>query len=109
MKNRTIIGFLCLIVVFAAAWMSRSGTGEKSAWQEVAPGVMRTPGFPGGHALVDGDAALLIDAPDAATDLKGVRKIEGVLLTHYHRDVCRAVGSFLKKGIKVRAAKGTEE
>ena len=110
MRYRVFIGMLCLFLVLAAAWMSRSGSGEKKAnWQEVAPGIFRSASFPAGHALVDGDAALLIDAPTDAVELKAVRKIEGVLLTHYHRDVCRGVPSFLKKGVNVRAPKGTEE
>lgn len=110
MCNRIFIGALCLFLVLTAAWMSRSGTDDKNpTWKEVAPGIMRSTGFPAGYALVDGDAALLIDAPTDAANLKGIRKIEGVLLTHYHRDVCRGVASYLKRDIKVRAPKGTEE
>jgi glyoxylase-like metal-dependent hydrolase (beta-lactamase superfamily II) len=110
MHNRIFIGMLCLVVVLAAAWMSRSGTRDKkSAWEEVAPGILRSTALPAGHALVDGDAALLVDAPNDFVDLKGIRKIDGVLLTHYHRDVCRGVDGLLKKGIKVRALKGSEE
>ena len=110
MRKRIFNGTLCVIVVLAAAWIGRSGTRKGDAsWQEVAPGIWRSTGFPAGHALVDGDAALLIDAPDDAVDVKGIRKIEAVLLTHYHRDVCRGVPGFLKKGIKVRAPKGTED
>src|SRR5205085_11922194 len=51
-----------------------------------------------GYELVDGGRALLIDAPIAADGLAalGVRKVDSVLLTHYHRDVCAAVGTLLK-------------
>ncbi len=111
MKNRGWIGLLCLVIVLGAAWMSTSGSGEKTGagWKEVAPGIWRYAGWPAGHALVDGDAALLIDAPNEHVDLKGIRKFDGVLLTHYHRDICRGVNSLLKKGIRVRAPKGSEE
>jgi glyoxylase-like metal-dependent hydrolase (beta-lactamase superfamily II) len=91
-----------------AAWLGAAGRTNKlsvAAWTEVRPGVWRSPGTPAGYALVDGDAALLIDAPQDAGGLKaqGVKKVEGVLLTHHHRDTCAAAQRFLADGVRVRA------
>jgi glyoxylase-like metal-dependent hydrolase (beta-lactamase superfamily II) len=96
-----------------AAWIGASRPEEKARgghWAEVAPGILRTSGLPAGYALVDGANALLIDAPSQARDLpEGISKIDAVLLTHYHRGVCAAVGSLLEKGTQIRAPRGAEE
>jgi glyoxylase-like metal-dependent hydrolase (beta-lactamase superfamily II) len=61
--------------------------------------------------LVDGKAALLIDAPVGVEGWKNlaVETVEGVLLTHHHRDSCAAAGRFLADGVKVRASKASAE
>jgi glyoxylase-like metal-dependent hydrolase (beta-lactamase superfamily II) len=67
--------------------------------------------MPAGYALVEGDAALLIDASAGPAGLgaKGVKKIEAILLTHHHRDSCAAVAKYLSEGVPVRAAKESAE
>jgi glyoxylase-like metal-dependent hydrolase (beta-lactamase superfamily II) len=105
---------MCLIVVAGAGWWGSAGSGSKShesGWIEVRPGILRTRTLPAGYALVDGDSALLVNAPQDATDLKrlGVKKIDAVLLTHHDRDTCAAANRFLKQGIRVRAPKAAAE
>jgi glyoxylase-like metal-dependent hydrolase (beta-lactamase superfamily II) len=112
MIARWLTGGLCLAVAATAAWLSGSGDGKKpAAWQQVAPGVWRSSGLPAGYALVDGDSALLIDAPTAGETLQahGVKKIDLVLLTHHHRDSCAAAGTLLTAKVKVRAPKASAE
>jgi glyoxylase-like metal-dependent hydrolase (beta-lactamase superfamily II) len=100
MRQRGLRIVLCLLAISALAWLGRAGQ-QKTAprWERIAPGVLRTPGPVAGYALLAGDRALLIDAPQSAAGLAehGVRTIEGVLLTHYHRDVCAAVADFLER------------
>jgi glyoxylase-like metal-dependent hydrolase (beta-lactamase superfamily II) len=112
MRSRGLALLLSLAAVGAAAWIGAgSGGPPAGAWTEVAPGVLRSPGLPAGYALLDGDAALLIDAPQGAEGLKahGVKKVEAVLLTHHHRDSCAAAGKFLAAGVSVRAPKASAE
>jgi glyoxylase-like metal-dependent hydrolase (beta-lactamase superfamily II) len=94
---------LCVAAAVYAGLARNAGPGD-AAWTEVAPGVWRSPGGIAGYALVDGDRALLIDAPVAPDGLAahGVRKTDGVLLTHYHRDLCAALPALLK-GTSVKA------
>jgi glyoxylase-like metal-dependent hydrolase (beta-lactamase superfamily II) len=111
-KRLTALG--CLAIVAVVAWLGTTGYGGKknaSTWIEVAPGILRTSGYPAGYALLDGENALLIDAPQTAAglDAHGIKKIDGVLLTHYHRGSCAAVGTFLKEGVPVRAPKAAAE
>lgn len=114
MSKRWLAGLACLLVAAAAAWLGSRGLGEKApstVWLEIAPGVRRTADLPTGYALVEGDRALLIDAPrDAATlrDL-GVKHIDAVLLTHHHRDTCAAVGAYVRDKVPVRAAREAAE
>src|SRR5262249_56213567 len=44
-----------------------------------------------------------------AEELKtqGIKKIDGVLLTHHHRDSCAAAGKFLADGVSVRAPRAS--
>src|SRR5947209_3395273 len=114
MNHRQLNAVLCLTVVAAAACIGTLSVRGKAApdrWQEVVPGVFRSPGFPAGYALVDGEAALLIDAPAAAETWKelGVRSVDAVLLTHHHRDACAAAGRLLAAGIKVKAPRAAAE
>jgi glyoxylase-like metal-dependent hydrolase (beta-lactamase superfamily II) len=115
MTARWAGGLLCLAVVAAAAWLGAAGQERENAagLLEVQPGVWRLsdPANGHGYALVDGDTALLIDAPRSADVLKdrGVRKIDSLLLTHHHRDSCAAAGGFLAERVPVRAAKAAAE
>lgn len=96
------------IVLIGAVWLASSGPAAADAeWIEAAPGILRTASLPAGYALIDGNRALLIDAPNAGQGLKarGIDSIEGVLLTHYHRGSCAGAAELLKQGVKVRAAK----
>ncbi|MFO0970560.1 MAG: MBL fold metallo-hydrolase [Gemmataceae bacterium] len=112
--KRLLLSLLCIVSLATFAWLSRGnddGAKAASAWTKIAPGVYRSPGPVAGYALVDGDVALLIDAPTdgAGLDALGVKKIEGVLLTHYHRPSCAAAARLLEKKVPVRAAKTAAE
>ncbi len=110
MSIRWITGIFCLIAVALVAWLAGTGEDKQSGgWTEVAPGILRSPGLPAGYALIDGDTALLIDAPLPADGLKkhGIQKIDAVLLTHHHRDVCAALAKYLADKVPVRAPKAS--
>ncbi len=115
MSHRWFAGILCLALVGGAAWFGRRGEQPQPAagWVEVAPGLLRSAQLPAGYALLDGDRALLIDAPRSPDGLAahGVKKVELVLLTHHHRDTCAAapVAKFLADAVPVRAAKAAAE
>ena len=113
MRKHHLLGFLCLSLVGAAAWIGRREAKEATAstWVEVAPGVLRSPGFPAGYALLSGDAALLIDAPCGPEGLmaRGVKKIDAVVLTHHHRDSAAFVGRYLADKVRVQAPKASAE
>jgi glyoxylase-like metal-dependent hydrolase (beta-lactamase superfamily II) len=110
MRRRLVAASLCLAAVISAAWLGAPRTATTD-WIEVTPGVLRTPGYPAGYALVEGDAVLLIDAPTDPAGLRarGVKKVSLVLLTHHHRDSCAAVGEYLAEKVPVRAAKEAAE
>jgi glyoxylase-like metal-dependent hydrolase (beta-lactamase superfamily II) len=114
MRRKPLALFACLALLAAAAWFGKAGPSDKPAaetWSEVTPGVWQSSQSPAGHALVEGDTALLIDAPHGADGLKahGVKKIDAVLLTHHHRDTCAAVSLFLTAAVPVRAPKASAE
>ncbi len=105
---------LCAAVLAAAAWVGNDKTPERESaagWQRVTNGVYRSPGPTAGYALVAGEHALLIDAPDEAEALKahGVRTIDAVLLTHHHRDSAAAASRFLDRRVPVRAPRASAE
>ena len=111
MRRRFLCVVLCVSLIALVGWLGRAGQDQaKSAWTEIAPGVLRSPGPVAGYALLSGDKALLIDAPAHQADLgrNGVRKIDGVLLTHYHRGVCAGLND-LPKGVKIKAPTKAEE
>jgi glyoxylase-like metal-dependent hydrolase (beta-lactamase superfamily II) len=114
MKPRLLAALASLALLSAVAFVIvRAGSEAKPAdgWKEVAPGVLRSPGPPFGYALVDGDAALLIDAPCGPDGLtaRGVKTIDAVLLTHHHRDTAAFAGRYLADKVPVRAPKGSAE
>jgi glyoxylase-like metal-dependent hydrolase (beta-lactamase superfamily II) len=114
MTSRRLSALLCVALFVAAAWLAGRGHGQRrpaDGWTEVSPGVLRSPGLPAGYALVDGDAALLIDAPHPPVGLRGrgVTKVDAVLLTHHHRDSCAAAGHYGANGVPVRAARESAE
>jgi glyoxylase-like metal-dependent hydrolase (beta-lactamase superfamily II) len=114
MRSRSLLVVAALMLVLGAVWLGRARdreARESALWKEAAPGVLRSPGLPAGYALIDGESALLIDAPTTAEGLSaaGVKKIEGVLLTHHHHDVCAAIGKFLDDKVPVRAPKASAE
>jgi glyoxylase-like metal-dependent hydrolase (beta-lactamase superfamily II) len=108
---------LCVIrlavgwIVFVA-WTAVLPAADTPAWHDVAPGVLRSDGYPCAYALTDGTAALLIGAPRGARleALKqhGVERCELVLLTHHHRDSCARAADWLSAGIAVRAPRKAE-
>src|SRR5207244_4331003 len=78
------------LLMSLAAWISLAGPRDEAkptTWSEVSPGVYRSSSYPAGYALVEGESAILIDAPVDAAALasQGVKKVEAVYLTHYHR------------------------
>src|SRR5262249_8160775 len=114
MTRRWGVALFCLGVLGAAAWLGGAGQGKDKPpadWTEVTTGVWRSRELPAAHALLDGGAALLIDAPRRAAGLDklGVKKVEAVLLTPPHRDTCAAAGAYLADRVPVRAAKASAE
>src|SRR5262249_45610794 len=114
MRWRGLVAVLCVGLLAAVAWMAGAGGGGEKpdeGWGGGSPGGLRRPGWAAGPALLDGDAALLIDAPVPSDGLKahGVKKVEGVLLTHHHRDVVAASGRYLADKVPVRAPKASAE
>jgi glyoxylase-like metal-dependent hydrolase (beta-lactamase superfamily II) len=109
MRRRIVLFSICVGMLALVGWLGRAGQAN-SGWTEIAPGILRAPGPVGGYALLAGDKALLIDAPGHTGDLAkhGVRRIDGVLLTHYHRAVGAGLGE-LPKGAKIQAPKKAEE
>jgi glyoxylase-like metal-dependent hydrolase (beta-lactamase superfamily II) len=105
---------LCGLVLVLTAWVAgREDRAAKGAggWAEVAPGVLRSPGWPAGYALVGDGRALLIDAPSGPDGLEahGVKKVDAVLLTHHHRDTAAAAGRYRAAGVPVRAPAASAE
>jgi glyoxylase-like metal-dependent hydrolase (beta-lactamase superfamily II) len=110
MAPRTILAALCCGLVGLAAWLRSAGQAEVAPrWTEVVPGVFRCPGAPAGYALIADGQALLIDGPQPADGLPGIRGVDRVLFTHYHRASCAALSSFLKNKVPVAAPKQAEE
>jgi glyoxylase-like metal-dependent hydrolase (beta-lactamase superfamily II) len=111
MIRRLLSIALCVLILSAIAWLGRAGQGKTAGdWTEVTPGVLRSPGPVGGYALLSGDKALLIDVPgdNAGLAKHGIRRIDGVLLTHYHRPACAGLAE-LPKEVTIRAPKAAEE
>src|SRR5579871_2709121 len=114
MRKRQTRLWLSLCALLAAAWIGAGRSNDPksaSGWNRLADGILRTTDLPAGHALIAGDRALLIDAPRDGRGLEahGIKTIEAVLLTHYHRGVCAGIESLLKRGVKVQAPQGAEE
>jgi glyoxylase-like metal-dependent hydrolase (beta-lactamase superfamily II) len=109
MLRRYTIAIICLSLLGTVAWMSLPAREDRKAstWSEISPGIFRSSGLPAGYALIDGDRALLIDAPNDAEGLKaqGVKQIDAVLLTQHHRDVVAYAARFLSAKVPVRAPK----
>ena len=111
MGRRLLCIALCVSVLVVAGWLGRANQDKaRSSWAEIAPGVLRSPGPVASYALLAGDKALLIDAPAESGDLakRGVRRIDAVLLTHYHRSVCAGLFN-LPKNVKIQAPKKADE
>jgi glyoxylase-like metal-dependent hydrolase (beta-lactamase superfamily II) len=112
MKPRIPATLLCVATLAVVAWVAgREAKEPAGGWTEVAPGVLRSPGLPAGYALVDGGHALLIDAPCGPEGLadRGVKHIDGVLLTHHHRDSAACAGRYLADRVPVRAPRAAAE
>ncbi len=107
---------VCPVGLVAVAWLGlglEEDKAKEGAWAEVQRGLLRSPGLPCGYALVEGESALLIDAP-AGADLEalkkqGVKKVELALLTHHHRDTCVRAAEWIAAGIPIRASKASAE
>jgi glyoxylase-like metal-dependent hydrolase (beta-lactamase superfamily II) len=96
MHARLFLAAVSLAFLGVAVWLRGAGADAPARWTLIAPDVYRSPGPVAGYALVAHGEALLIDAPHPADGLPGGRAINSVLLTHYHRAVCREVESFQK-------------
>ncbi len=112
MVPRKLLAAACVLLVLGSAWLGRSAWRSPeadSSWTPVQPGVLRSSGSPAGYALIEGDSALLIDAPHGAKleelRARGVTKVESVLLTHHHRDTMARAAEWVAAGLPVRAAK----
>jgi glyoxylase-like metal-dependent hydrolase (beta-lactamase superfamily II) len=110
---RLLLASGCLVALGLAAWFSNAQPTKPAAtrWEEVAPGILRTSEQPFGYALVNDGHALLIDCPVAGDGLnaKGVTAIDGVLVTHHHRDSIAGIQWYLDKKVPVRANKLSAE
>jgi glyoxylase-like metal-dependent hydrolase (beta-lactamase superfamily II) len=110
---RPTLATACLLALGLAAWLSNAESKKPAtgAWEEVTPGILRTTEQPFGYALVNDGHAMLIDCPVAGDGLKakGVTAIDGVLLTHHHRDSIASIQLYLDKKIPVRASKLSAE
>lgn len=109
MLARYIAGVVAAFALGLAVWFGHGQKPETGQWRQVAPGVLRSGRFPAGYALIDGESALLIDAPHGPEGLAehGVKKVEAVLLTHHHHDTVAAAADFLKAGTPVRAPRSS--
>ena len=110
--SRLLLALLSVATIGLVAWLSNADQGKPAdAWAEVAPGVLRTAESPYGYALVQDGRALLIDCPIPGDGLaaKGVKAIDGVLLTHHHRDSAAAVEWYLERKVPVRASRESAE
>src|SRR5438132_7198626 len=110
MKTKKSLLLLAVVaVLLTAAGIGLRSLAEKKperTWTEVAPGVLRSPGWPAGYALLrDSETALLIDCPRPLEEIKaqGIKQVTTVLLTHHHRDSCAFLGDYLKANIPVYA------
>jgi glyoxylase-like metal-dependent hydrolase (beta-lactamase superfamily II) len=112
-RTRFILALGCFFTVALAAWLSHAQTPkvESTQWEKLTPALWRSTSQPYGYALVADDKALLIDCPVPPDGLKaqGIKTIDGVLLTHHHRDSIAAIQSYLDAKIPVRAAKASAE
>jgi glyoxylase-like metal-dependent hydrolase (beta-lactamase superfamily II) len=108
MLHRIMLAGVCVGLLVGIGWLGRwAAQGQKDGWVEVAPGVWRAPTKPGHattYALIAQGKALLIDAADLPPEVV----VEGVLLTHHHRDGLTALAK-LPPGAWVRAAKESAE
>lgn len=111
--NRFSLAAFCVVLVGALAWLTNAQQPKLTPlpWKEVAPGVFRTVDAPYGYALVHEGKAMLIDCPIPGDrlDAIGVKQVEGVLLTHHHRDSVAAIEWYLKRKVPVRATKSSAE
>lgn len=99
------------LVLVTGAVACASTHAPQASWEPVIEGVWRSRGFPAAYALVEGDAALIFGAPwgaklDALKEI-GARHVEGVLITHHHRDSSFRAAEFMKEGVPVRAPKAS--
>src|SRR5262245_57198317 len=96
---RVVLAGICVLALGLAAWLSNAESKKpiNSAWEEIAPGILRTSEQPHAYALVNDGHAMLIDCPVPGDGLKanGVTAIDGVLLTHHHRDSIAAIRWYL--------------
>jgi glyoxylase-like metal-dependent hydrolase (beta-lactamase superfamily II) len=95
--------------------MGRGITDNKPiepGWREVRPGLWQSTGLPCSYALIEDEAALIIDAALGA-DLEALKKraakVELVLLTHHHRDSCANAEQWFNTGIYIQAPKTSAE
>jgi glyoxylase-like metal-dependent hydrolase (beta-lactamase superfamily II) len=106
-RCRSAFPFLLLLAFSCSAPPKRSST-----WTAEGEHVWRSPGTPAAYALVDGEGVLVFGAAQGA-DLSelvwtGASRIEGVYLTHAHRDGLDAVPYWVSLGIAVHAPRSCE-
>ena len=80
-------------------------------WTLIGERVWRSPSTPAAYALVDGDGAIVFGAPLGADlaelQYAGVTAIEGVYLTHHHRDTAGGATAWSAAGIPVKAPRAS--
>lgn len=106
MTRRFAVAALALFLAACAEPPKREPT-----WSRVSEHVWRSPGTPAAYALIDGDAALLFGAPAGADPLElqyaGITGLEGVVLTHHHRDSVLQAPAWSGRGLTVRAPRAS--
>jgi glyoxylase-like metal-dependent hydrolase (beta-lactamase superfamily II) len=92
--RRFLLGWLIVLGPGACS----SARPDPSSWERVFENVRRSPGSPASYVLTQEGKELLFGA---ATE--GLGGVERVLLTHHHRDSCRAAAECVARGIPVLA------
>ncbi len=134
MLNRVVLSLLGLGVLGAAVWFGHGGQPSRkptARWTQIAPGIFRISApqsnpnatfwsngtfdenqfLPAGYALVEGENAILFDVPFSPFEgmsQQGIRSIDGVYLTSYHRDRVARLAK-VPKTVSVKAPEKADE
>src|SRR5262249_455175 len=109
--NRLSLPAICICILHFAMFFCVPGTLScpeppmNNLWTRISQHLYQFTDTCNVYAVVDGEAALLIDAGagPALDDLQeiGVRRVEWVLHTHHHRDQCWGTPRLAQHGARV--------